>query len=602
MTGEAAPRPTSMRRRVCVAVGRRDGDGGHAWRRLGAAQRAGTGLTNAPALARAYDAIFDADFPAATARLDGACGHGWRAGAPLRARRRGLAATRATCSTSSRAGGSCRPTRSTARARCRVRGARRSAAVRETEVVDGAGAGDRAEAWFYAGAAYGMRVQWRALRGERLAAARDGKRIKDALERALALDPDLQDAYFGIGLYHYYADVAPVAARMLRWMLLLPGRRPRGGVAGDAAGAQRRPGAADEADYQLHTVYVWYEKDTERALEHGARPARAASAQSPCSPRRWPTPRTCICRTTRPACARGRRSWPTPGPAAWPGPSRRRCARGWAWPASSTGCRRPTSPSSTCAAWWRRRPHAPVGALADAYLQLGDALDRLGAHDDARAAYDAAVARTPAGDPLKTAARARAAQRRTRIAPPRRPTGSRSRAGGRSSAATSARPVRRSTARWRCGPDDQLTRYRKARLLLAQRHERAAIDAARGRHCRDGHAARTSMRPRASMRRRRTSGRDRRRARHRALRAHRGGVRRRSARQEHGTTRARAAREADVIAHASVRARRDSRHHAVEVARSIRNLTSRVRLDVARCVRFLTSRSILCLTQRESHS
>ncbi len=58
-------------------------------------------------------------------------------------------------------------------------------------------------------------------------------------------------------------------------------------------------------------------------------------------------------------------------------------------------------------------PAAPVGALADAHLQLGDALDRLGAHDDARAAYDAAVARTPAGDPLKTAARARAAQRRT---------------------------------------------------------------------------------------------------------------------------------------------------------------------------------------------
>ena len=26
------------------------------------------------------------------------------------------------------------------------------------------------------------------------------------------LDPGLQDAYFGIGLYHYYADVAPTAA------------------------------------------------------------------------------------------------------------------------------------------------------------------------------------------------------------------------------------------------------------------------------------------------------------------------------------------------------------------------------------------------------
>ena len=68
----------------------------------------------------------------------------------------------------------------------------------------------RADAWFFLGASYGLRVQWRVLRTERLAAARDGKRIKDALERALALDPDLQDAYFGIGLYHYYADVGAV--------------------------------------------------------------------------------------------------------------------------------------------------------------------------------------------------------------------------------------------------------------------------------------------------------------------------------------------------------------------------------------------------------
>src|SRR6185369_6621654 len=82
---------------------------------------------------------------------------------------------------------------------------------------------EHAEAWFYLGGAYGARAQWRVLRRERLGAARDGKRIKEALERALALDPRLQEAYFGIGLYHYYADVAPAAAKMLRWLLLLPG-------------------------------------------------------------------------------------------------------------------------------------------------------------------------------------------------------------------------------------------------------------------------------------------------------------------------------------------------------------------------------------------
>src|SRR6185437_6365450 len=80
----------------------------------------------------------------------------------------------------------------------------------------------RGEAWFYLAGSYAPLVQWRVLRGERLAAAREGNKIREALERALALDPSLSDAYFGIGLYHYYADVAPAAAKFLRWLLFLP--------------------------------------------------------------------------------------------------------------------------------------------------------------------------------------------------------------------------------------------------------------------------------------------------------------------------------------------------------------------------------------------
>src|SRR5204863_5571581 len=72
---------------------------------------------------------------------------------------------------------------------------------------------DSAEAWFYLAAAYGPLVQWRILRGERLAAAREGGKIKTALERALRLDPALDDAYFGIGMYRYYAAVAPAYAK-----------------------------------------------------------------------------------------------------------------------------------------------------------------------------------------------------------------------------------------------------------------------------------------------------------------------------------------------------------------------------------------------------
>src|SRR4029453_1972875 len=67
-------------------------------------------------------------------------------------------------------------------------------AIRNNEAWT-ARAPDNAEAWFYLGGAYAARVQWRVLRNEKLSAARDGKRIKEALERAIELDPTLEDAY-----------------------------------------------------------------------------------------------------------------------------------------------------------------------------------------------------------------------------------------------------------------------------------------------------------------------------------------------------------------------------------------------------------------------
>ncbi len=125
----------------------------------------------------------------------------------------------------------------------------------------------RAEAWFYEGGAYGARLQWRVLRGEYLAAARDGKQAMDSLERALELQPRLYDANFGIGLYHYYADVAPATAKMVRWLLLLPGGDRKQGLKEMLEARNRGALLVGEADYQLHLVYLWYEGSTSRALE-----------------------------------------------------------------------------------------------------------------------------------------------------------------------------------------------------------------------------------------------------------------------------------------------------------------------------------------------
>jgi tetratricopeptide (TPR) repeat protein len=209
------------------------------------------GLRGEDALSRAYDAILDARFSSLESELQKACGP-----APVEA---------------------CQVLDATAlwwriqldpdsRALDDQFSVAVERAIRSTEAWTVRSPED-AEAWFYLGGAYAARVQWRVLRDEKLSAARDGKRIKEALERALALDPGLDDAHFGIGMYRYYADVAPTVARILRFLLLLPGGNREEGLAQMQRARDQGRLLRGEADYQLHVIYLWYEHQTARALE-----------------------------------------------------------------------------------------------------------------------------------------------------------------------------------------------------------------------------------------------------------------------------------------------------------------------------------------------
>ena len=103
---------------------------------------------------------------------------------------------------------------------------------------------DDAEAWFYNGGAYGARVQWRVLRNEKIAAARDGKSIKVALERAVARDPTIEDAHFGIGLYQVLRRRRAGRRQSAAIPAAVAWRRPRGRARADAAGTNPRAVAA----------------------------------------------------------------------------------------------------------------------------------------------------------------------------------------------------------------------------------------------------------------------------------------------------------------------------------------------------------------------
>jgi tetratricopeptide (TPR) repeat protein len=254
----------------------------------------------------------------------------------------------------------------------------------------------RAEAWFYLGAAYGARVSFRVERGERLAAARDGKRIKDALERALALEPAFEDARFGIGLYKYYADIAPTAAKILRFLLLLPGGDKVEGLRDMEATEARGRLVAGEALYQLHWIYLWYEHQFARGLSALER-LHAAYPGNPHFLQRIADVQVEYFHDAARSLAAWQRMIDTAPQSGAPPLAEARGRLGAAVQLDAL------YETDRAVPLLRRladtAPAAPYGAGARAHLLLGRMLDRLGDRAGAVAAYRAALAAAPAGDP-----------------------------------------------------------------------------------------------------------------------------------------------------------------------------------------------------------
>jgi tetratricopeptide (TPR) repeat protein len=333
---------------------------------------------------------------------------------------------------------------------------------------------DAAESWFYLGGAHAARVQWRVLRGEKLAAARDGKSIKLALERAIALDPGLEDAYFGLGMYKYYADVAPAAAKFLRFLLLLPGGDRKEGLEQMLRARNRGRLLQGEADYQLHIVYLWYERQTPRALEllhalHDRYPANPLFlAQIADIEDRYQHDVTASLATWRRLLLAAREHRMN-APVLAEAHARLGIAR------QLEALYLTDEAVDMLQMAIALRPDAPYGSLPLTYLRLGQALDRLGDREAALDAYRAAIAAAPPDDPHDVTTEARRHVRR-------------------SPDATRAEAYRLSLEGWRRFEDNELpeaeaalerslalngsdpvARYRLGRVLEAQQDEAGAV-------------------------------------------------------------------------------------------------------------------------------
>jgi len=86
------------------------------------------------------------------------------------------------------------------------------------------------EMQLYAGMGDALAARLFSLRGENRNTARSGVRGREHLLRALALDPGLADADFGLGLYNYYVDTLSGIARVLRFFMGIPGGSKQEGI------------------------------------------------------------------------------------------------------------------------------------------------------------------------------------------------------------------------------------------------------------------------------------------------------------------------------------------------------------------------------------
>ena len=335
-----------------------------------------------------------------------------------------------------------------------------------------------AEAQFYVGAAYAVRVQWRVLRDEKLSAARDGKRIKQALDRAIALDSGLDDAYFGLGLYEYYADVAPATAKVLRFLLLLPGGNRAEGLARMRRARTAGKLLQGEADYQLQIVYLWYEKRVDLAdglltSLHDRYPANPLfAAQLADLQDRYQHDITASLTTWRELAAAAREQRVNE-PALAEAQARLGAAR------QLEALHETDRAIEQVRGVIEAKAGHPYGALAAAYVALGEGEDRLGHHDSAIAAYRLALGAIAPGAPDPGDIRHRVADAIRRTPDPTRAEAYRlSIEGLRKLEQRDAEGASALLAHsLRLDPSDPVTRYRYARALEAEKDDTGAIDA-----------------------------------------------------------------------------------------------------------------------------
>jgi len=124
---------------------------------------------------------------------------------------------------------------------------------------------DDIDAMFYLGGAYGSLGRYYAMTKSYLNAYWYGKKGMGYLEDVIEADSTYYDAYLGLGIYHYLADVLPRFIKILSFILGVDGDKELGIKELDLA-AQKGYYTKTEAMFFLGAIYTYRENEFEKAI------------------------------------------------------------------------------------------------------------------------------------------------------------------------------------------------------------------------------------------------------------------------------------------------------------------------------------------------
>jgi tetratricopeptide (TPR) repeat protein len=122
------------------------------------------------------------------------------------------------------------------------------------------------DAMFFLGGAYGSLGRYYALTKSYLNAYWYGKKGKNYLEDVIEMDSTYYDAYLGLGMYHYLADVLPRFVKILSVILGMEGNREQG-IQEIKLSAEKGLYTKTEAMFFLGALYTYREDRYEEAIE-----------------------------------------------------------------------------------------------------------------------------------------------------------------------------------------------------------------------------------------------------------------------------------------------------------------------------------------------